>query len=237
MSINSVDWPTASTPVYTPDIETDYNAQNENLEQVVRGYNAISLSNWDGTSTAPQVSSGSALEASGVFYQLDANETIGTSGASAGVIYLTLDDSSPYSFEWVDTAPTWFPALNGWYIGGNRFTGHQCTWDGTSSFTYKCTWVDRIADTGLRIPADGATGTYGTTTTPWAIPQGAYMVATNSSTTDGGAHLQINDGSTWRGSVLGTGYGPVTGLHLSDGVNYRIVAYGGTVTIYYRKLW
>lgn len=237
MSINLVTWPTPSTPIDVPDIETDYNAQNENLEQSVRGYIGVSLSNWDGTTTAPQVLSGSAVEASGAFYQLDSNETIETSGATSGTVYLTFDDTSPYAFKWVNTTPTWQAALNGWYVGGDRFTGHECVWDGASSFTYKTAWIDRIIDSGFRIPADGATGIYGTTTTPWVIPQGAYMVTSDSSVGSGGTYLEIYDGSSWHGSVAGETWGPVTGLYLSDGTNYRVSAYSGSVTIYYRKLW
>lgn len=136
MAINKVDWPTASTPVYTPDIETDYNAQNEILERLAKG-ESITLTNWDATTTAPDVAAGSLIEANGVFYDVTTDTSIGVTGASPGTNYLTFDDTSPYAFEWVDTAPTWSDTLNGWYVSGDRALGHQCEWDGSTAFSDK----------------------------------------------------------------------------------------------------
>jgi hypothetical protein len=63
MAITKLVFPTASTPSYTPIIATDYNNQNEYIERNARGYNAVSLTNWDASTTKPQIAAGSVIEA------------------------------------------------------------------------------------------------------------------------------------------------------------------------------
>jgi len=140
VAINAIDWPTASTPSYTPDIEDDYNAQNENLERVVRGYNGINLTNWTTGTTAPQVEAGSVIEANGVLYDITTDTSISITG-SADTYYLYLDVSGP-DFDWLTTAPTWSDTLQGWYSSTDRFTGHIVEWDGASAFENKTSYVD-----------------------------------------------------------------------------------------------
>lgn len=117
----------------------------DDIIAAIRGYNAISLTNWDSTSTAPQVASGSAIEANGVMYSVSTNTTISTTDASSGVNYLVFDDDTE-TFGWNDTAPTWSASLNGWYVSGDRFTGHVCTWDGSTSYTDKKKYRDNSQD-------------------------------------------------------------------------------------------
>ena len=231
MAINKIDWPTASTPSYTPDIETDYNSQNDNIEAGTGGYNAISLTNWDDSSTAPQVVAGSIIESNKVYYQTSTNTAIGTTGASAGTIYLIFNDTSPYSFEWVDTAPTWSATLNGWYISGDRFTGNVCTWDGASSYTAKYTWIDRIIDSGFRLPAAGFTGEWTSANlaagATYIIPEGLYMMVVENVA----LVLEIYDGTS---SWYATGGSTVCGAVFSDGVNYRLENTSGVTSYNYR---
>lgn len=136
MAITKIDFPTASTAVYTPDIETDYNNQNEYIERNARGYNAISLTNWDSSTIKPQVAAGSVIEINGATWDITTATDISTSGATSGVIYLYFDDGTP-EFKFLDTAPTWSATLNGWYNSGDRFTGHLMAWNGGSIYLQK----------------------------------------------------------------------------------------------------
>ena len=136
MAIVKREFPTASTPSYTPTLAGDYNKQNEYLEGNARGKNAISLTNWDGTTTKPQIAAGSFIEINGAIWDFTTDTDIDTSGASTGVIYVYFDDATP-EFIFLDTAPTWSATLNGWYTSGDRATGHLMTWDGANAYSDK----------------------------------------------------------------------------------------------------
>ena len=122
-----IEFPTAGTP----SVPTDYTKQNEYLEGNARGYNGVSLTNWDSGFVAPLVSLGSVLEANGVFWESPINESIDESGASDGLIYVYLDDVTE-TYKGSNTFPTWSESKNGWYIGAFRFTGHRYYRDGTT---------------------------------------------------------------------------------------------------------
>jgi len=136
MAIDKIDFPTSGTP----SLPTDYTNQNENLERTVRATEFVSLTNWDDGSSAPEVIVGSVVESNGILYDvITANEAISTTGASAGIVYLKFDDTaSAEEFVWTNTAPTWSATLNGWYISGDKCTGHRCRWDGSTLYTDKC---------------------------------------------------------------------------------------------------
>jgi hypothetical protein len=51
-------------------------------------------------------------------------------------VYVIFDDATP-EFKFTSTSPTWSATLNGWYVSGDRYTGHLMTWDGASSYTEK----------------------------------------------------------------------------------------------------
>ena len=108
MSIVKLEWPTSGTPT----VPADYTLQNSNLLKAARN-EGVSLSNWDGTTTAPEVSVGSVIFSNDVYYTVTVSaETISTSGASSGTIYLILDDTAgSEEFKWTDTAPTWDAAF------------------------------------------------------------------------------------------------------------------------------
>lgn len=246
MAISKVDFPTASTPEYTPDIETDYNAQNENIERVVRGYNGVSLTNWDTSTTAPQVASGSVIETNGVLYDVTGAETISTTGASSGTVYLVFDDSSgAEEFVWSSVAPTWSDTLNGWYVSGDRFTGHYCEWDGATSFSEKKQYLGNtaisdqaaltvdgfdIVGTDVWIGDNLVTQSVGAGTS-WLIPAGAHMFIS-----DSGLILEIA-GVTGGGAWFSGSVGP-HGFIVSDGTRYRVDnPTGGALNARYRKIW
>lgn len=249
MAINKIDFPTASTPSYTPSIITDYNAQNDNIEAIVKNKNDVSLTNWDTSTDAPLVATGSYLESDGVLYRADSDETISTTDASSGIIYLVFDFSEP-EYKWVDTEPEWSTTYNGWYVSADRFTGHLCTWDGASSFTLKTQYFNdklggqyvQVGPNGLTVSAlsvsDNSiwTGTYGSQNvdnTTWVVPAGAYMIASYE-VVGGGVWFEVYDGSDWQGDPSDEALAP--GFVVSDGTNYRIQT-NGTCTVHYRKIW
>lgn len=246
MAIVKLEWPTSGTPT----VPTDYTYQNENLERAARG-EGVTLSNWDDTTTAPQVSVGSTILSNGVYYYVTTSaETISTSGASAGTVYLILDDTAgSEEFVWTDTAPAWDAALNGWYVSGDRFTGHYCTWDGSSAYSVKSKYStnSQDGDTSI-IRSDGSIYSFDiecdtidiTDTDLWAgsegswsvsandvMPAGAYMLVSTSS------DVEIRTSSLWHKSSASSPN--MNGVFVvSDGVNYR---FGTSGTVYYRRIW
>ena len=251
MSIAKLEHATASTPSYTPSIATDYNNQNAYILRNARGYNAISLTNWDSGTTKPQIAAGSAIEINGATYAISTNTDIDTAAASAGTIYVYFDDGVP-EFKFLDTAPTWSATLNGWYTSGDRFTGHLMTWDGASSYTVKSKYRSDEQDgdeitvgaAGELVAGDVSiekldvndsstwTGTYTAKAMAisenYVIPAGGYMMVAFGATVT----LQVHSGSAW----ASTTYGP-SGLIVSDGTNYRVSGGASGGSIYYRKFW
>lgn len=253
MAINKVDWPTASTTSYTPSISTDYNDQNNNLAPVVRGYNAVSLTNWDATTTAPEIDTGSSIESNGVLYNVTTDTVISTTGASAGTVYLIFDDTAgSEEFKWTDTAPTWYPALNGWYVSGDRFTGHVCTWDASTAFSVKREMVgnnqsslnhNQAPDGAVEVPGIGVSGdiTLITATSfPHVLPRG-YIVPISSTLGNlDYVFTQFYNDTAWTtvySTQNATGGGTDVGIYqpafISDGVRYRFEQSGGVTNVKY----
>lgn len=93
------------------------------------GFNAISLTNWDGGTLAPALAAGSMIEIAGSIANFPAQESI--LGAATGVNYLIFNVSgSTVTPAWSLTAPTWNAARNGWYAGSIRYSGHACYFSG-----------------------------------------------------------------------------------------------------------
>lgn len=247
MAITAIDWPTASTAIYTPDIETDYNAQNENLERVVRGLANVSLTNWDATTTAPQVLAGSTIEKSGVLYDNTTDVAISTGSAAVGDNYLAFDGTG---FFWVNGLPSWEEDLNGWYRTGNRFTGHVCYWDGGTSFTHKRYMIGNNASSlGVYLYPSASVSapsiTLNTTATnvtvtsfPHTFPAGYVQPLTNTSGSTDVVTLEYYNGTSW---IVFDGYtspsvtdGPLGfGAFISNGSNYRVDETGGVTNVKY----
>lgn len=128
MAIVKIDPPTASTPSYNPSISVDYNAQNDNLFTGIKGYNAVSLTNFDTTNSGPTVKAGSVLEANGVLYNFTTDESPSFSLSWFGDAYLVFNDSS-LQLEMAQDTPAWSAAKNGYYVGTKRFTGYLADYD------------------------------------------------------------------------------------------------------------
>lgn len=243
MAIIKNEFPTSGVPT----VPTDYSYQNEYIERNSRGYNAVSLTNWDGTTTKPQIAAGSVIEINGASWDITTATDIDTSGATSGTIYLYFDDGTP-EFKFLDTAPTWSDTLNGWYTSGDRFTGHLITWDGSSSYTKKREYARNTQSGDIIITTVGGNidaptinsvtpgnweGTYSSqsvNSAGWVIPAGAYMVANPDIDID----FEIYTGSGWVGATTSL----CSGFFVSDGVNYRFIHNSASSgTIYYRKIW
>lgn len=243
MAITKLPFPTASTPNYTPSISTDYNNQNEYIERNARGYNAITLTNWDLSTTKPQIAAGSVIEINGSTYDITTATDISTSAATAGTVYVYFDDGTP-EFKFLDIAPTWSATLNGWYNSGDRFTGHQMEWNGASTYTLKATSIGNAKNSnnllttpdGISMSKDSMTGVYGTYTFVgsddiWLIPKGGYMMIIPYNIS---LLWSIYTGSAW--STTSSSEGII--FIISDGTNYRLTDVGApSSVIHYRKLW
>lgn len=156
MAINKIDFPTASTPSYTPDIETDYNNQNEYIERHARGKRGVTLTNWGNNDSAPSIAAGSFIESNGSIYDVTSGESIDTTGVSAGIVYVIFDDST-LEFKLTNTAPTWSATLNGWYVGTDKATGHRMYWDGSTGYADKVFIADGMSAIDY---LDGPAGAY-----------------------------------------------------------------------------
>lgn len=237
MAITKIDFPTASTAGYTPSISTDYNNQNEYIERNARGYNAISLTNWDTSTTKPQVAAGSVIETNGASWDITTDTDISTTGASSGTVYVVFDDATP-EFKFTSTAPTWSATLNGWYVSGDRFTGHLMAWDGSSSYDHKVMYSKNAEYGGeIKYGPNMWTGEYSSmffdTHHQYLLPKGLYLMGYSDTIV-----LRIKDGSSsfWPNTTVSGGMG---GLIASDGTNAKLYNTSGTMstTLFYRKIW
>lgn len=251
MAATKIDWPSPTNP----STDTDYTYQNDNLEESIKTINAINLTNWDTGTAAPAVEAGSAIESLGNVYRFASSESISTSGASSGTLYLIFDTTTQ-TLSWTNTTPTWNSTYRGYYVGDDRFTGHQCEWDGVSTFTEKFRWVSDnrngdaalISSTTFKVPgtldigsldSSSWTGTYSTQSitngSTWTPSSGLYMMVGDSTANTFGIQISSDGGTTWfppSGNLTAP-----SGLVAADGTNYRIVNNsGGTRTVYYRQI-
>ena len=203
------------------------------------GFNAISLTNWNGSTLAPAIAAGSMIEIDGSIALFDVEQAI--TGIATGINYLAFSVSgATVTPVWAQTAPAWNPAKNGWYsASGQRCSGHRVTLE-SSDYYYK----NKIRDgygglTNIPDYADPA-GRYAQYSLPdngyWTPPAGGYMFQGIPA-----VQLQVNTGSGWDGWVTNTtGVSLGGGLFVFDGVNFRFWHYinsGSAYPIRYRRLW
>lgn len=97
------------------------------------GLNKVTLTNWDGTTTVPQIAQGSLIDIDGSLAQFISDEAIG-GAPSDGTVYIYFavvgDAVTP---TLTNTAPEWYADKGGWYNAlGERYSGHVMTKAGTS---------------------------------------------------------------------------------------------------------
>ncbi len=118
------------------------------LDKTYLGKMSLSLTEM-ATTTVPQIAAGSWSEVDGSLYKFDSNEAISTTDpvnggtVADGVCYITLVPSgSSCTAAFVDTAPVWNPAKQGYYYATTsyRVVG-RCTKSG-SSYTLKYIYLN-----------------------------------------------------------------------------------------------
>jgi len=209
------------------------------------GLNMITLTNWDTSTTAPQVAAGSKIDIMGSIASFPADEAIGGSPADGTVWLEFVVNGTAVTAQWTNTAPTWDAGKGQWAAGGNVYSGHNCVKSG-ASYTVKNLIghnqngkETRLEPTQLSVNKIAITdpslwtGTYGTWTinsnTSMVIPAGGFMITP---TDPGNCVLEIkNAASTW------FGIGDVGGFVVSDGASYRLRVGAAQQIIYYRKIW
>lgn len=91
------------------------------------GANKVSLTNWDDSTTAPQIAQGSLIDIDGSMAQFAADEAIGGSPSDGEIWLKFVVSGSTVTPEWTNTAPTWYADKAGWYNAtGERYSGHYC---------------------------------------------------------------------------------------------------------------
>ena len=94
----------------------------ESLNKAYKGKMNITLSNYDGTG-APVVKVGSVFDNNGSIILVETADETPTGYAAMTVsntFYLVYDESAE-AFLFLQAAPTWSDALQGWYVGNDRY--------------------------------------------------------------------------------------------------------------------
>ncbi len=101
----------------------------------------FTLTNWDASTTQPQIAQGSIVEVGGSFYQADSDTALVDDGGLAnGTVHIKLDPAvdlqtvSPILTN--DSIPTWDATKSGWYTTDNKFLPFEMTKTG-AVFTLK----------------------------------------------------------------------------------------------------
>ena len=89
----------------------------------------FTLTNWDGTTTKPQIAQGSIVEVGGSLYQADADTALTDEGGlSDGTVHIKLvpGAGSPDPLTVVptltnDVIPAWDAVKGGWYTSANKY--------------------------------------------------------------------------------------------------------------------
>jgi hypothetical protein len=207
------------------------------------GLNRVTLTNWDSSTTIPEVAQGSAIDIDGSVARFTTDEAIGGSPAD-GVVYLKFVVSGAVvTPELTATAPTWYADKAGWYnVSGERYSGHRLEKTGTS-YKYKSKILDN--QTGLVSPPNMGVGLAGEyffkalspPTDYWVPEAGVYIVVVNSPS-PAVYNLEINtldDGSGgWQTSNSPYGGGVI----FTNGSTVRIKYTSTTISgLRYRRIW
>jgi len=110
----------------------------ETLDRQRRGYQAVSLTNYDNTSE-PKIAAGSIVELGGALFKCEADESI-TGWAGIGNnndVYIKLVPSgTAATAAFTTAAPTWSTSKQGWYVGNHRYI-FKLYKDGSGNYTRK----------------------------------------------------------------------------------------------------
>ncbi len=131
---------------------TDWTDFSVMFNNVMQGFMALSLTNYD-TTGVPLIAAGGQVEVAGSLYTFASTEAItGSLSTNQNYIMLTTSSSS-ITASYTSDAPTWVPSKSGWYdssTGVQRYVGGSAT-DLSAKWVYdgKRSMNDIIADSGL----------------------------------------------------------------------------------------
>jgi len=102
--------------------DSNLNAIMTSLDKTYKGKAEISLSNYD-ADTAPVVKVGSVFENNGALFIVDTSDITptGYAGIANSTTFYLVYDESGGAFVYSSSAPTWNDALQGWYVGNDRY--------------------------------------------------------------------------------------------------------------------
>ncbi len=106
----------------------------------------FSLTNWDATTTKPEIASGSIIEVGGSFYQADSDTALtDESGISDGTVHIKLvpagGGASVVPTLTNDAIPTWSAVKAGWYDNDDKFLPYEME-KASAVYTGKGEFVD-----------------------------------------------------------------------------------------------
>lgn len=110
----------------------------------------FTLTNWDGTTTKPQIAQGSIVEVGGSLYQADVDTALTDEGGLIdGTVHIKLSPGagSPDPLTVVptltnDALPAWDAVKGGWYTSANKYLPFEMT-KASAVYTVKSEFIDQ----------------------------------------------------------------------------------------------
>lgn len=219
----------------------------------------FTLTNWDGSTTKPQIAEGSIIEVGGSIYQADADTALTDEGGlSDGTVHIKLvpagGGATVVPTLTNDSIPSWNAVKGGWYDLDDKFLPFEMT-KASAVYTGKSEYVDQ--NKSVKIYSNGNIGnditinndltvngeilpeltvntSWAITTTPFVIPRGIYQASFSANS----VVLEIFVLGSWRNLYkrnTASNNFDAGGAFFSDGANVRIKTFVGSVTVYYQK--
>ncbi len=124
---------------------TDWVELSTMINDMMQGFMALSLTNYD-TTDVPLIAAGGKVEVAGSLYSFSSSEDItGSLSTNQNYIMLTTSSSS-ISASYTSDAPTWIPSKHGWYdssTGVQRYIGGLST-DNDGKWIYETGQQNRV---------------------------------------------------------------------------------------------
>jgi len=95
------------------------------------GLNMVTLTNWDTSTTAPQVAAGSKIDIMGSIASFPSDEAIGGAAADGWVWLVFVVAGSSVTAQWTNMEPDWDSGKGQWASGTNVYSGHKAYKVGT----------------------------------------------------------------------------------------------------------
>ncbi len=106
--------------------DTEWGAFSTMINDIMQGFMALSLTNWD-TTDVPAIAAGAKVEIAGSLYGFASTESITGSPNTSEMNYIMLTtSSSSVTASYTTSPPTWVESKNGWYdssTGVKRYVG------------------------------------------------------------------------------------------------------------------